>query len=306
MRLTDIPREKELQIKERIAAILERWSVITDTDDQSVQTPNSSSGTTLETAQIIHEPSISPELQNIEDTMSQSSGADLAEQLSPETYITPASYHQKADHQGTFKVKWPDAIDLTGDDELNLFSGIKGTPEQIASPSESTMTKGPSPKSSGASATSYWSTNNSHTHEGSSETIVLSDDQLDVFTSSSSSPQLVRPSTTRKRSHRSSQASAPTSRLIRQRKRQKTSPRDHLSNEISCISQAIPLIQKMIQTTDEEYELFERKQAQILEDGRIERASIQNRRKDLTKLKEHLVAWGAQDTKVTREWEDSC
>ena len=69
------------------------------------------------------------------------------------------------------------------------------------------------------------------------------------------------------------------------------------------------MIDKMIKAMEQEIDaikmrrvlLLEENKA-LLEDNETDMQSARRRMNESIKLKEHLVAWGAQDEKVTREW----
>jgi uncharacterized protein Yka (UPF0111/DUF47 family) len=90
-----------------------------------------------------------------------------------------------------------------------------------------------------------------------------------------------------------------------QRRFRKTSPKKHLSDEIFWMSQSVKKIQEMIERSDGEIDAIKKKRARLLEEIRQEIESAESQRDSLTELKEHLLAWGAQDEKVTEEWEHS-
>ena len=69
------------------------------------------------------------------------------------------------------------------------------------------------------------------------------------------------------------------------------------------------MIDKMIKAMEQEIDaikmrrvlLLEENKA-LLEDNETDMQSARRRMNESIKLKEHLVAWGAHDEKVTREW----
>ena len=75
------------------------------------------------------------------------------------------------------------------------------------------------------------------------------------------------------------------------------------------MSESVSMIDKMIKAMEQEIDaikmrrvlLLEENKA-LLEDNETDMQSARRRMNESIKLKEHLVAWGAQDEKVTREW----
>ena len=68
------------------------------------------------------------------------------------------------------------------------------------------------------------------------------------------------------------------------------------------MSQSVKGIQELINKSNEEIDAISGKRTRLLEDIKQEMELAVSRRQELTKVKEHLVAWGAQDEKVTEEW----
>ena len=91
----------------------------------------------------------------------------------------------------------------------------------------------------------------------------------------------------------------------RRRRVQKTSPEKHLSDEISWMNQSVKLIQVIIQKNNEEIDAIRIKRARLLEELEHEMELAVRQRDRLMGVTEHLLAWGAQDEKVTGEWEHS-
>ncbi|CZT53520.1 uncharacterized protein RSE6_15140 [Rhynchosporium secalis] len=95
----------------------------------------------------------------------------------------------------------------------------------------------------------------------------------------------------------------------RQRPRRKTSPGQHLSDEVLWMNGSVSRIEKMIKDMKEEIDVIELKRVLLhdehertLEENETEMRSAQRRLKESIGLKEYLLAWGAQDEKVTKEW----
>ncbi len=61
----------------------------------------------------------------------------------------------------------------------------------------------------------------------------------------------------------------------------------------------------MLEEKAREMELVQMKKARILKENSQEREVIQKRKARLTGFKERMLAWDAQDQKVTKEWEQS-
>jgi hypothetical protein len=101
----------------------------------------------------------------------------------------------------------------------------------------------------------------------------------------------------------------PTSRRKKQktspRQKRKTSPRQHLINEMSWVNGSVQMIDVMLAGIQEELKANTEKSTRFLEETAAERKTIVERRDGLIELKRYQLAWGAQDEKVTDEWEPS-
>ena len=62
-------------------------------------------------------------------------------------------------------------------------------------------------------------------------------------------------------------------------------------------------IEGCLKDNTEEIELVRKKRLRLMEENDEEMKLIQKKRVRLTAFKENLLAWGAQDEKVTKEWE---
>ena len=75
------------------------------------------------------------------------------------------------------------------------------------------------------------------------------------------------------------------------------------------MSESVSMIDKMIKAMEQEIDAIEMRRVllleenkALLEDNETDMQSARRRMNESINLKEHLVAWGAQDEKVTREW----
>lgn len=91
----------------------------------------------------------------------------------------------------------------------------------------------------------------------------------------------------------------------RPRKQRKTSPRQHLTNEILWMSGSVPKIEKFIKEAEGEIKAIWEKRARLLKENAAEMEAAMSRKDGLVDLKEYLLAWGAQDEKVIEEWAPS-
>ena len=81
------------------------------------------------------------------------------------------------------------------------------------------------------------------------------------------------------------------------------------SKDYLWMSKSVSMIDKMIKDMEEEIDAIEMRRVllleenkALLEDNETDMQSARRRMNESINLKEHLVAWGAQDEKVTREW----
>jgi hypothetical protein len=89
------------------------------------------------------------------------------------------------------------------------------------------------------------------------------------------------------------------------RQQRKTSPRQHLDDEMSWMNESVRRIDVMLFGIQEELKANIEKGMRLLEENVAERKTIMKRRDELVELKSYQLAWGAQDEKVTDEWEPS-
>ncbi|PVH68050.1 hypothetical protein DL98DRAFT_238853 [Cadophora sp. DSE1049] len=87
----------------------------------------------------------------------------------------------------------------------------------------------------------------------------------------------------------------------RQRPQRKTSPGQHLTNEILWMSGSVSKIEKMIKKTEEEIDTIKKKRVRLLKENEAEMQAARRRKNESINLKEYLLAWGAEDEKVTEE-----
>ncbi|KAH7370282.1 hypothetical protein BKA65DRAFT_471502 [Rhexocercosporidium sp. MPI-PUGE-AT-0058] len=87
----------------------------------------------------------------------------------------------------------------------------------------------------------------------------------------------------------------------RQRPQRKTSPGQHLINEIQWMSESVSKIEKIIEETEEEIDTIKEKRVRLLKENEAEMQAARRRMNESINLKEYLLAWGAQDKKVTEE-----
>jgi cellobiose-specific phosphotransferase system component IIA len=71
------------------------------------------------------------------------------------------------------------------------------------------------------------------------------------------------------------------------------------------MSGSVSKIEKMIKEAEEEIETIKKKRVRLLEENEEEMQSAQRRMNESINLKEYLLAWGAEDEKVTNEWSSS-
>jgi hypothetical protein len=104
---------------------------------------------------------------------------------------------------------------------------------------------------------------------------------------------------------RKQQKTSPRQQKTSPRQKRKTSPRQHLINEMSWVNGSVQMIDVMLAGIQEELKANTEKLTRFLEETAAERKTIVERRDGLIKLKGYQLAWGAQDEKVTDEWEPS-
>jgi len=91
----------------------------------------------------------------------------------------------------------------------------------------------------------------------------------------------------------------------RQRPKRKTSPWKHLTNEIQWMSESVTKIERMIKDGDNEIDAIKEREILLLKENEAKMISAKRRKDELIELKKYLLAWGAQDEKVTAEWSPS-
>ncbi|KAG4411211.1 hypothetical protein IFR04_015665 [Cadophora malorum] len=198
-----------------------------------------------------------------------------------------------------------EVIDLTSDDEVDLAAGSE-SPRQPAdhqNPRPSVAKSPQAPKSPSPPST----------NSGSISTPAQEDQASPKSTSAKSGIKKRKRSnvTDDGRDLVSASGSPPGKHNTphRQRPQRKTSPGKHLNNEILWMSESVSMIDEMIKAMEQEIDaikmrrvlLLEENKA-LLEDNETDMQSARRRMNESINLKEHLVAWGAQDEKVTREW----
>lgn len=71
------------------------------------------------------------------------------------------------------------------------------------------------------------------------------------------------------------------------------------------MNESVRRIDVMLVGIQEELKANIKKGMRLLEENVAERKTIMKRRDELVELKSYQLAWGAQDKKVTNEWEPS-
>lgn len=89
----------------------------------------------------------------------------------------------------------------------------------------------------------------------------------------------------------------------RRQPKRNTSPREHLTNEVLWMSPSVTKMEGIIKLAEKEIDAIWEKRAKFLVENAKERELAMDRRDGFIELKEYLLAWGAQDEKVTEEWE---
>ena len=99
-------------------------------------------------------------------------------------------------------------------------------------------------------------------------------------------------------------AKAPT----RRRTRTRTSFQQHLGNENRLMSRWLGEINEMLVESEQEIDLVQKHKARLdamLEESAEEIMLLQKKEIRLISLREEMMAWGAEDHRVTEEWEKS-
>jgi len=71
------------------------------------------------------------------------------------------------------------------------------------------------------------------------------------------------------------------------------------------MSESVSKIEKMIEKAEKEINATRKKRVRLLEENEAEMQSAKRRKNESIDLKNYLLAWGAEDKKVTAEWSSS-
>jgi hypothetical protein len=99
----------------------------------------------------------------------------------------------------------------------------------------------------------------------------------------------------RKRAYRITSSANSSLDPKKRRRRATTSLSQHLDNEITCISGLIPVLDTMCRTAERELEEAKRQGDILLQENAKGQKLIKRRLHDLTRMKDHLQAWGAEE-----------
>ena len=89
----------------------------------------------------------------------------------------------------------------------------------------------------------------------------------------------------------------------RRQPKRNTSPREHLTNEVLWMGPSVARMEEIIRLAEEEISAIREKRARFFAENAKEIELAMDRRDEFIELKDYLLAWGAQDEKVTEEWE---
>ncbi|CZT07008.1 uncharacterized protein RAG0_12594 [Rhynchosporium agropyri] len=308
--LDDIPRNGNFSFKERASTLLEKWGTNLEEVDQTRSTPGQlvkHDGTGLGAIADEQNPTNMADARKLLSSGEPTLATSLVEEQAPNMIVGSKQLIDHTEESTLIEANQPTpyppaalqnssgtksgrlVIDLTDDSEVDMATGLglsgQPTEYQDLDPSEAKSTQTPHSPSI-PSTGEYFSPGSKKRKRPN-----VIDDSL-VSASGSASGKHNTPN--------------------RQRPQRKTSPGKHLNNEILWMSGSVSRIEKMIEDVEKEIDaikmrrvLLHEKNERMLEENKTDMQSAQRRMNESIELKEYLLAWGAQDEKVTKEWSSS-
>ncbi|KAH7378947.1 hypothetical protein BKA64DRAFT_765897 [Cadophora sp. MPI-SDFR-AT-0126] len=321
--LDEIPRNGKYSFKDRATALLEKWGTSLEKEDQTTSStgrPIKHDGTGLSAIADEQKPANRADSQNLLGNEAPTSATGLMEKRAlnmvvrsersasdhnNESIGTPANEHSKptpppspAPHDSREPNRA--VIDLTDDDEVDVATGL----EPPCHPTDPQSLRPSVARSTQASRSPPPSSTNSEPISTTTRKIQASPKSASA--KSDTKKRKRSKATNDERALVSASNSSGNHNMDntpnRQRPQRKTSPGKHLTNEILWMSGSVSKIEKMIKETEEEIDTIREKRVRLLKENEAEMQAARRRMNESINLKEYLLAWGAQDERVTEEW----